>query len=70
MAKKPRRLAADRARRFCAAVSAEAAGRSAAPWWSSIDVIARRFEIPYDDAVALAEDCAREGLVSHDQGMR
>jgi len=65
--KKPRGLAADRARRFCAALSAEAEGRPSAPWWSSIQVVARRLGIPYDEAVALADECARAGLVTHDQ---
>lgn len=61
------KLSAERARRFCQAVSADAEGRRAMPWWTSIATVARKAGLPYDEAVALAADCAKAGLVKHDQ---
>ena len=63
----PRRPSTDRARRFCQALAAESEGRRSHPWWTSIHAISQRLELPYDEAVALADDCARAGLVTHDQ---
>lgn len=63
----PRRLSTDRARRFCQALTADADGRRSQPWWTSIATVAQRLELPYDDVAALADDCARAGLVTHDQ---
>ena len=37
------------------------------PWWTSIHALAGRLRIPYDETVALADDCAQAGLVTHDQ---
>jgi hypothetical protein len=61
------RKSADRARRFCQVLSADAEGRRQMPWWTSIHAIAAKLDLPYDEAVALADDCAKAGLVSHDQ---
>lgn len=61
------RLSADRARRFCQALAADSEGRRSAPWWTSIDTVARKLELPYDEAVVLADDCEKAGYVSHDQ---
>jgi len=63
--KRPRKLAADRARRFCAALAKETRDRP--NWWVSIQTLADRLGMPGDDVVELADDCAREGLVMHDQ---
>ena len=61
------RKSADWARRFCQALAAESEGRRSTPWWSSIHTVAQRLGLPYDDAVVLADDCAKAGLVTHDQ---
>ena len=58
---------ADRARRFCQALASDSEGRRQMPWWTSIHAIAQRLELPYDEAVALAVDCAHAGLLTHDQ---
>lgn len=63
----PRRLPADRARRFCRALAAESEGRRSQPWWTSIAAVARRLGMPYDEAMVLADDCEKAGLVTHDQ---
>lgn len=55
-----------RLREFCAALHAESAGRRA-PWWVSIDTVARQLGIPSDRAILLADDCARKGYLLHDQ---
>jgi hypothetical protein len=36
-------------------------------WWVSIQTVAERLGMPGDEAISLADDCAREGLVMHDQ---
>jgi hypothetical protein len=36
-------------------------------WWVSFRTVAGRLSMPGDDAIQLAYDCAREGLVMHDQ---
>jgi hypothetical protein len=61
------RISADRARRFCQALAADSEGRRTMPWWTSIHAVAQRLDLPYDEAVALADDCAKAGLVTHDQ---
>jgi hypothetical protein len=43
---KARKLSPDQARRFCQALVAESEGRKATPWWSSVDTIARRLDMP------------------------
>jgi hypothetical protein len=58
------RKSADRARRFCEALAARQS-----PWWTSIPHRARKLALPYD-AVALADECAAAGLVTHDQSQR
>jgi hypothetical protein len=61
------RLSTDRARRFCQALAADSEGRRAMPWWTSIHAVAQKLELPYDEAVELADHCAMVGLVAHDQ---
>lgn len=61
------RLSADRARRFCQALAADSEGRRAMPWWTSIHAVAQKLELPYDEVVALADDCEKAGYVTHDQ---
>ena len=51
---------------FCRALHEETRGRRA-PWWVSIEKVAARLSMPYEQAVALADDCAIAGLVQHDQ---
>ena len=63
--KQPSKLSADRARRFCSALATETRDRP--NWWVSIQTVADRLGMPGDEAIALADDCAREGLVMHDQ---
>ncbi len=65
--KRPRKLSADRARRFCAALAAESEGRRSNPWWSSIDTLSRRLALPYSETAGLAVECAEAGYVTHDQ---
>jgi hypothetical protein len=36
------------------------------PWWVSIDLVAARLRLSYEQAVVLADDCALAGLVRHD----
>jgi hypothetical protein len=59
------RKAADRARRFCSALATETRDRP--NWWVAIQTVADRLGMPGDDAIGLADDCARQGLVMHDQ---
>jgi hypothetical protein len=66
MPRPPRTLSASRAWAFCQALELERAGRPP-PWWISIAKVARRLQLPYDQAVLLADDCARAGYVVHDQ---
>lgn len=63
--KRPNKLAVDRARRFCSALATETRDRP--NWWVSIQTVADRLGMPGDEAIALADDCAREGLIMHDQ---
>ncbi len=63
-----------RLRRFCEALHFETERlRARRPvsgiyvqWWASIDTVARRMGIPHDEAIVLADDCAKAGLVRHD----
>ncbi len=57
----------DRARRLCWALAAESEARKAMPWWSSIDAVARRLGMTYDETAELARACADAGYVTHDQ---
>ena len=63
--KQPRKLSADRARRFCSALATETRDRP--NWWVSIQTVADRLGMFGDDAIKLADACAQEGLVMHDQ---
>jgi hypothetical protein len=54
-----------RHRRFCEVLMAESAGRRT-PWWASIDRIAERLGLSYEEAIVLADDCEKAGLVQHD----
>jgi hypothetical protein len=63
--KGPGKLSTDRARQFCSAFATETRGRP--NWWVSIQTVADRLGMPGDDAITLADDCARDGLVMHDQ---
>jgi hypothetical protein len=63
--KRPRKPSTDRARRFCSALATETRDRP--NWWVSIQTVADRLGMPGDDAIKLADDCARDGLVMHDQ---
>jgi hypothetical protein len=51
---------------FCRALHEETAHRRP-PWWTSIAIVASRLDVPYEQAVVLADDCALAGLVMHDQ---
>ena len=59
------RKSADRARRFVSALATETRDRP--NWWVSIQTVADRLGMPGEDAIKLADECAREGLVMHDQ---
>jgi len=59
------RKSVERATRFCRALAAETRDRP--NWWVSIQAVADRLGMPGKDAVELADECAREGLVLHDQ---
>ncbi len=63
--KRPRKLAADSARRFCSVLVAETRDRP--NWWVSIQTVADRLGMTGDEDIKLADECAREGLVMHDQ---
>jgi hypothetical protein len=63
--KRPSKLPADRARRFCSALATETRDRP--NWWVSIQTVADRLGMAGDDAIELADACARDGLVMHDQ---
>jgi hypothetical protein len=63
--KRPRKLPADRARRFCSALATETRDRP--NWWVSIQTVADRLGMQGDDAIELAGACTRDGLVMHDQ---
>ncbi len=60
-----RRLSTDQARRFCSALATETRDRP--NWWVSIQTVADRLGMPGEDAIELADECARKGLVMHDQ---
>jgi hypothetical protein len=59
------RKSADRARRFCSALATETRDRP--NWWVSIQTVADRLGMPGEDAIELADECSRAGLVMHDQ---
>ena len=61
------RNSADRSRRFCWALAAESEDRKAMPWWSSVDAIARRLGMAYDETFELARTCAEAGYVTRDR---
>ena len=63
--KRPSKAATERARRFCSALSTETRDRP--NWWVSIQTVADRLGMTGEEAIELADDCAREGLVMHDQ---
>jgi len=63
--RRPRKLSADRARRFCSALATETRDRP--NWWVAIQTVVDRLGMPGEDAIELADECAREGLVTHDQ---
>lgn len=63
--RKSRKLATDRAKRFCSALATET--RERPNWWASINSVANRMGIDDDQAVAVAEECERAGYVMHDQ---
>jgi hypothetical protein len=63
--KRPSKLSSDRARRFCSVLATETRDRP--NWWVSIQTVADRLGMPGEDAIKLADHCAREGLVMHDQ---
>jgi hypothetical protein len=52
-------------RRFRQALQELSEGRRA-PWWVTIHDVAERMGIPIDEAIVLADDCAKAGLVRHD----
>ncbi len=61
----PSKVSTDRAHRFCSALSTETRARP--NWWVSIQTVANRLGMNGEDAIELADECAREGLVMHDQ---
>lgn len=56
---------ADRARRFVNALATETRDRP--NWWVSIQTVADRLVMRGEDAIKLADECAHDGLVMHDQ---
>jgi len=58
------RKSVERAHRFCSALATETRDRP--NWWVSIQTVADRLGMPNHDAVELADECARSGLVMHD----
>lgn len=63
--KRPRKAATDRAKRFVSALATETRDRPNC--WVSIQTVANRLGMPGEDAIKLADECARQGLVMHDQ---
>ncbi len=63
--KRPSKLAPDRVRRFVQALSIES--RDGPSRWVSIPTVAERLGMRGEEAIELADQCAREGLVTHDQ---
>ena len=53
------------ARRFCLALAQEAAGMQPGTW-SMMDTIANRMGIPFEEASAMADDCARRQWVDRE----
>ncbi len=58
---------ADHGRRFCEALAAESEAGRSSPWWCAIATIARRIGLDRQEAIALANDLALAGYVTHDQ---
>ena len=58
--KRPSKLSTDRARRFCSALATETRDRP--NWWVSIQTVADRLGMSGDNAIKLADACARAGL--------
>ncbi|WP_428671961.1 hypothetical protein [Reyranella sp.] len=59
------RKSVERARRFCSALATETRAARIGGWQSRPSP--NRLGMPGEDAIELADDCAREGLVMHDQ---